>query len=51
MRVSEIGPALITNSKVQLNAACCNHPWEATDFELQQIRDYLGVNIEKYQAA
>ncbi len=38
-----ITQAVIVQSSIRLYASCHDVSWDATEFELEQIREYLGV--------
>ena len=40
--ISEVALAIINNRRIQLHAVCHDATWDASDIEMQQIREYLG---------
>lgn len=42
LTISEVALAIINNRSVQLHAICHGVTWDASDIEMQQIREYLG---------
>jgi hypothetical protein len=43
--VGVIAEALIVGSSIRLYASCHNVYWDATDLEIEQIREYLGADV------
>jgi hypothetical protein len=41
--VSVVADALLRGANISLMAACHNAIWDASDLELEQIREYLGT--------
>ncbi len=43
--VSMIAEGLITGSSIQLYTECHDVHWDATDIEVEQIREYLAAGV------
>ena len=43
--VAQIAEALITGSSIRLHANCHDVHWDATELEIEQIREYLGAGV------
>jgi hypothetical protein len=43
--VAVIAEALIMGSSIRLNASCHDVSWDATELEVEQIREYLGAGV------
>jgi hypothetical protein len=43
--VALIAEALIVGSPIRLHAICHNVYWDATELEVEQIREYLGAGV------
>ena len=43
--VAVIAEALIMGSSIRLHASCHDVCWDATELEVEQIREYLGAGV------
>jgi hypothetical protein len=43
--VAQIAEALIMGSSIRLHADCHDVYWDATELEIEQIREYLGAGV------
>jgi hypothetical protein len=43
--VALIAEALIAGSSIRLHASCHDVYWDATELEVEQIREYLGAGV------
>jgi hypothetical protein len=43
LRIADVAIALMEGRELTLYASCHEYHWSASDSELQQIREYLGV--------
>ena len=43
--VALIAEALIVGSSIRLHASCHDVYWDATELEVEQIREYLGAGV------
>jgi len=43
--VALIAEALIVGSPIRLHASCHDVYWDATELEIEQIREYLGAGV------
>ncbi len=43
--VAQIAEALIMGSSIRLHAGCHDVYWDATELEIEQIREYLGAGV------
>ena len=43
--VAVIAEALIVGSSIRLHARCHDVYWDATELEIEQIREYLGAGV------
>jgi hypothetical protein len=43
--VAQIAEALIMGSSIRLHANCHDVYWDATELEIEQIREYLGAGV------
>jgi hypothetical protein len=47
--VAVIAEALIMGSSIRLHASCHDVHWDATELEVEQIREYLGAGVVTVQ--
>jgi hypothetical protein len=40
--ISEVAFAVVSSRRIKLHAICHDGTWDASDIEMQQIREYLG---------
>ena len=41
--ISEVALAIVSSRRIKLHAICHDGTWDASDIEMQQIREYLGA--------
>ena len=49
LSVALIAEALITGSSIRLHASCHDVYWDATELEVEQIREYLSAGVVTVQ--
>ena len=43
LRIADLVAALVNSRKIRLYAICHDASWDATDVEMQQLREYVDV--------